>query len=274
MVVHRAIQVFPLFCANATTMLNHTTNNGTGPDVILVHGNSMDLGVWSKQLSDPSLKGLNLIAVDLPGHGASSRYPADRAYTVDAFADDVADFVRSRDRPYLVGHSLGGHIGMRVLQRCPTVRGIVLMGTPPLRGTQDLPAAYLPHPALMKAFQADLSESDASALAEAYGWHGSLHTAAITRMVLNTDRRVRADLGQQMATGQFDDEQAMLHNATVPACVVHGAQDPLIATAYLEGLAPTYFWQGRVHLIPDAGHTPQLQRPDAFARLMPDFVAP
>src|SRR5262245_61851027 len=104
-------------------MLNAVTNKGSGPELILVHGNSMDHSVWSQQLVDPALSQFRLTAIDLPGHGGSAPYPAERPYTVEAFAADVAAFVAGRDRPYVVGHSLGGHICLRVLQRAPQVRG-------------------------------------------------------------------------------------------------------------------------------------------------------
>jgi pimeloyl-ACP methyl ester carboxylesterase len=253
-------------------MLNHISNNGTGPEVILVHGNSMDHRIWSHQLADPALADLHITAIDLPGHGASPPYPEGRAYSVNALADDVAAFVKDLQAPVLVGHSLGGHICLRVLQRAPNVRGALIFGTPPVRGAQDLPAAYLPNPALMKAFQAELSEDEATALAEAYTWKGCAQIPSLVRMMRSSDPRMRGDLGQQMATGQFDDEQAMLRNANVPVCVAQGADDPFLSTAYLENLAPELFWNGTVQLIPHAGHTPQLQQPARFAEVLLHFM--
>jgi pimeloyl-ACP methyl ester carboxylesterase len=117
-----------------------------------------------------------------------------------------------------------------------------------------------------------LTTEDMTALAEAYTWKGCSEIPALVRMMGAADPRVRSDLGQQMATGQFDDEQAMIREAHAPVGVVQGADDPLIARTFLEQLAPGLFWQDRVHLIADAGHSPQLQRPAAFAAVLRNFV--
>ena len=44
---------------------------GQGPPVVLIHGNSSSSSVFSRQLDGPLGRCFRLIAVDLPGHGAS-----------------------------------------------------------------------------------------------------------------------------------------------------------------------------------------------------------
>jgi pimeloyl-ACP methyl ester carboxylesterase len=44
---------------------------GQGPPVVLIHGNSSSSRVFSRQLDGPLGQRFRLIAVDLPGHGAS-----------------------------------------------------------------------------------------------------------------------------------------------------------------------------------------------------------
>ncbi|MBK9422376.1 MAG: alpha/beta hydrolase [Flavobacteriales bacterium] len=112
--------------------LNQKTNNGTGQEVLLVHGNSLDLGTYSAQLNARELAHLRLIAIDLPGHGGSEPFPTNKNYTLENMAEKVADLVRSMNDPVLVGHSLGGHLCMRVLAQVKNVRALVLFGSPPL----------------------------------------------------------------------------------------------------------------------------------------------
>jgi pimeloyl-ACP methyl ester carboxylesterase len=62
-----------------------------------------------------------------------------------------------------------------------------------------------------------------------------------------------------------------LSRARVPALIVWGAQDRLVSVAhgraYTEGLP-----DARLVVIPDAGHYPYLEAPDAFAGAIQDFL--
>jgi|SRR5690349_13822097 pimeloyl-ACP methyl ester carboxylesterase len=50
-------------------------SQGTGRPILLVHGNSSSSRIWQKQLQGPLGSKYRLIAIDLPGHGASSPPP-------------------------------------------------------------------------------------------------------------------------------------------------------------------------------------------------------
>ena len=62
-----------------------------------------------------------------------------------------------------------------------------------------------------------------------------------------------------------------LHRVASPTLFVRGASDGLISAAYLEayaGLVPG----ARTATIPEAGHGPQIEQPQAFARMALDFL--
>lgn len=252
-------------------MLSHHTTSGTGRAVVLIHGNSLDRRTWNGQITDPALAHLQLVALDLPGHGNSPWYPPERNYTLEDLAMDVAAELDGLDAPLLVGHSLGGHIALRVLALAPHVSGLVLSGTPPLSSAADFAHAFLPHPALANAFKADLSREEALALANAWTWQGSLYTLSLRDTILNTDPRVRQGIGNQLAAGDIKDEHAMIHASRIPVSMVHGTDDPFIPCSYLEALAPALFAGGKVRYIRDAGHCAQIQEPSTFNSLLAEF---
>lgn len=253
-------------------MMHTTSNVPQGRDVLLVHGNSLSSIVWQEQLKAPLSAACHLSTIDLPGHGTSQRFPVSRPYSLHEFAVEVAAHVRTLRDPVLVGHSLGGHICLRVLGLVPGIRGLLMFGTPPLSSAADIARSFLPNPALAKAFQADLTEADATALATALSWEGDPMVPAMARAISATDPRVRADLGAELASGSMADEQAMISASGIPVCVVHGAEDPFLSIPYFEALAAKYFWRGRVHMIAGAGHCPQRQRPEAFNAVLNEFV--
>ncbi len=251
--------------------MEHITNGGIGPDVLLVHGNSLSSGIWQAQLKDPQLRTLRLVAVDLPGHGKSPRLGPDQHYTMDAFAAEVAATAQQMRSPVLVGHSLGGHICMRVPAIARNVRGMVLMGSPPLASAADVGRAFLPTPAMASAFKADVTKAEARASATTYTWPDSPFIDLLSDMILSTDPRVRGDMGREIVGGELADEQALIRDCGIPVRMVHGADDPSLSLAYLEGLAGL-FWQERVHVISGAGHSAQLQRPETFNASLLEFI--
>jgi pimeloyl-ACP methyl ester carboxylesterase len=82
---------------------------GSGPPLFLVHGLGMSKEVWRPVL--PLLaREREVVAIDLPGFGASPRGPRtvdDLASAVAAFADELG-----LERPHVAGNSLGGGIAL------------------------------------------------------------------------------------------------------------------------------------------------------------------
>lgn len=82
-------------------------NVGSGREaLVLVHGWSGDASIWRFQIPELA-KHTRVIAIDLPGHGASDK-PETR-YTMDFFAGAVEAVMYDLgvDRAVLVGHSMG-----------------------------------------------------------------------------------------------------------------------------------------------------------------------
>ncbi len=81
----------------------------SGPVVLFVHGLGSHAGVWSALGPDLAAQGARCIAVDLPGHGLSSK-GADFSYTLDGHVRWLSDLVDAlgEARVNLVASSLGG----------------------------------------------------------------------------------------------------------------------------------------------------------------------
>ena len=85
-----------------------------GEPVVLIHGFGGDLNNWLFAL--PALAEEHTVyALDLPGHGGSSKDVGDGTGLTDAVIGflDAVDL----DRPHLVGHSLGGLVAAQVAAR-------------------------------------------------------------------------------------------------------------------------------------------------------------
>jgi pyruvate dehydrogenase E2 component (dihydrolipoamide acetyltransferase) len=92
---------------------------GQGPAVLLLHGYSCELTHFRYQLLALAEAGLRAIALDLPGHGHSSRprgeVPAERFIAGALAALDQLGV----ERAHLVGHSMGGAVALALAARFP-----------------------------------------------------------------------------------------------------------------------------------------------------------
>lgn len=110
----------------------NVVEQGSGPDVLFVHGWLNDAGVWSGVMSElaPSFR---CVAVDLPGHGESVA-TGPGTYGRDAVLADLIHVLDDRgiDAPIVVGHSLGGYLALALAIEQPSrVAGLGLVAAGP-----------------------------------------------------------------------------------------------------------------------------------------------
>jgi pimeloyl-ACP methyl ester carboxylesterase len=102
---------------------------GGAPPLVLLHGVGCDHSFMAPQFD--AFRGTHqVVAVDLRGHGRSDKPQQD--YTIAAFADDLAWALRelALERPVVVGHSMGGAIGLELAaEQSERLAGVVLLDT-------------------------------------------------------------------------------------------------------------------------------------------------
>jgi len=101
--------------------ISYTSVGHGTPAIVFIHGWTCDHTHWRFQTPE-FRKSFRVIAIDLPGHGASG---ADRtSWSIDGLGVDVAAVVRGLklEQVVLVGHSLGGPVA---LAAAPKLRGVL-----------------------------------------------------------------------------------------------------------------------------------------------------
>ncbi len=102
---------------------------GSGPPVLLVHGNPATHTLWRPVLGAFSAH-RSVYAVDLPGFGASPPPSRDGGYRVDAIARSLLEFADQQNvlRFDLVAHSYGAAVAMVLAASHPErIRSLVLI---------------------------------------------------------------------------------------------------------------------------------------------------
>jgi pimeloyl-ACP methyl ester carboxylesterase len=113
---------------NGTTL--HHVSGGQGPAVILIHGFPENWSAYAKIMPRLASR-FRVVAIDLRGIGGST--PAEGGYDVATMAEDVFQLVRTLrlDRPYVVGHDLGGWVAYALARLHPdAVRGVMILDVP------------------------------------------------------------------------------------------------------------------------------------------------
>jgi pimeloyl-ACP methyl ester carboxylesterase len=251
-------------------------SSGTGPSVMLIHGNSASSQTFKAQVMGEFGQKYRVVAMDLPGHGKSEQAaePA-KTYHMPGYAAVVAEVAQKLGLTdgVFVGWSLGGHIVLEAVKLLPDAAGFVIFGTPPLAFPPDMDNAFLPNPAMGAAFAEHLTQEQMEGFAAAsLAPDCPLDLAPFVADIARTDGRARATMAASIAPDGYEDEVEIVKNLQRPLAILHGEQEQLVNADYISALEMPTLWRGAVQIIPKAGHTPQAETPEAFSALLSAFV--
>ena len=104
-------------------------NKSESPTVFLIHGAGMNATVWQMQTRYLASKGINVLAIDLPGHGSSE---GNGLETIEDMALWVIELINELKITHAIiaGHSMGSLIGIEAAKlNNKNVKGLILLGT-------------------------------------------------------------------------------------------------------------------------------------------------
>ena len=221
--------------------------HGSGrPSVLALHG-------WGRSSADfhAALQGLDAIALDLPGFGATPAPP--EVWGSGDYASAVAAVIDDMSAPVVVlGHSFGGRVAVHLAAaRTDEVEGLVLSGVPLVR-----PPGSVPRPP-----------------APAYRAGRALHRRGLLPdRLMESLRRRYGSADYTKASGVMRGVHVRVVNETYeaelaavkcPVELVWGDDDAEVPLAVAEAAA-ALLAHATVHVVPGAGHLTPLTAPDAL----------
>ncbi len=245
-----------------------------GTPLVLIHGNSASATTFEHQLTQLA-DHFRVIALDLPGHGQSSRSTDPLLdYSVAQMTQTLTDFLQQTgfDHGIIAGWSYGGHLALQMAPNLPNAQGFVIFGTPPIGTLSDLAQGFLPHPAGNFGFQADLTSKQMDSYVHAFMAPHHQAPFAFRHNIRITDPQIRTALAHSVMNGQLQNERHIVANLPQPLAIFHGAQEQLIDLDYFQTLTVRHLWQQQVQQIYNAGHAPHFENPHEFNDLMRKFA--
>jgi pimeloyl-ACP methyl ester carboxylesterase len=232
------------------------------PTLLLLHGLSANGGVWAEweAILEREYRGA-WSAPDLAGHGAAPRLSR---YSFDTLASAVAEGLQPDGPVVVVGHSLGGVVGLALAagRFGVDVQGVVALGVKVAWTDDELAKAQ----ALAARPPATFASRDEAAarfllVSGLNGVVGADHPA-VERGIADDGAVWRLTADQATIGVGAPDMRGLLAAAKAPVVLARGENDALQTTAQLRALDPD-----AVEL-PGLGHNAQVEDPGAVWELV------
>lgn len=259
---------------------------GKGDKTLLfLHGLSSNADAWSKNI-EALKENYTCVAVDLPGHGKSSK--PEVVYTPTFFADIVSKFIKKKrlKNVILVGHSMGGQASMKLaLQHPEVVKKLVLIAPAGLeKFTKDQGNI------LKSVYTAEVVKNTTNEqIAKNYALNFFEQPAEVSKMIEDririkqaSDFDAHCNAIVKSVFGMLDDPvHDDLEKISQKTLVVFGNKDMLIPNRYLHptltiqdvgSVAADKIKNATVKYIENCGHFAQFEKPKKVNLLIQEFV--
>jgi len=240
----------------------HETGTPGAPCIVFLHGIGTSGWMWAPQIA--ALDDFHCLNVDLPGHGQSNRVPwvslRDTARQIAAIIEERA----AHGRAHVVGLSLGGYIGLALLERYAEVLERVVMS--------GVTAAPMPNRALLKPQLALLSvllkrrwlvRQQAKALHLSPEMQAAF-TDNLLVMSMPAYRRIYTE-------GAYYRVPPSLRGVDTPTLVVAGSREATIITDAV-GVIAALLPHAEGRLAPGLGHGWNIEDPDLFTAMVRAWI--
>lgn len=234
--------------------------------LLLLHGFGGDLNSWL--FNHEALAATHTVyALDLPGHGESSKDVGDG--TIGWLAEIVSGFLSAVEQPqvHLVGHSLGGAVVLQLaLSRPDQVRSCTLIAAAALGAEID--AEFI------DGFVRANRRKEIKPQIEKLFADSSLVNRRLVDDVLKYKRIDGVDQALRTIAEKFikDGRQAtilrdQLSKLSAPSFVIWGAEDRIIPVSHTDGL-PSH----QLAIVEKGGHMVHMERANDVNRIIEDFI--
>jgi len=235
--------------------------------LVLVHGLGASAERWNQAIPYLS-KEYHLIIPDLIGFGYSDKPIAD--YTPDFFADFLSKFleVKGIQKPNIVGSSLGGQVIAEYACTNTNIAKLILVSP---SGVMKQSTSALDAYIMAALYPNEENAKNAFEMMEGSGSEvdKSIVEGFVERMKLPNAKM--AFMSTILGLKNSEIISSRLKTINVPTLVIWGSQDPVIPIQNADGFV-SFIKDCRFQRMDGCGHTPYVQEPENFSRIVLDFI--
>jgi pimeloyl-ACP methyl ester carboxylesterase len=234
---------------------------GKGKNLILLHGWKQDVSsFWGvvEQLKDQ----FTIWLVDLPGFGRSDAPKS--AFSVSDYADTINEFIKQLkiDDPTLLGHSVGGRIGIKLAAKYPnTLNKLILEDSAGIRPKRDLPKIIFYTTAkIFKYLVPNIFNLKEKLRVKFY-------------KSLESDYLTAGELKETFTKVLNEDLTVDLPKVKTNTLLIWGEKDPTLEASLKNGRKMYQLIENsKLAIIENVGHFPHLENPERFIYYVKDFI--
>ncbi|KAK9890146.1 hypothetical protein WA026_008952 [Henosepilachna vigintioctopunctata] len=263
-----------LYNSSDFSQCKHKRNNVKKPLVLLLHGIGTCSDIWWIVIKSLVVKGYEIVAPDMLGHGYSSAPDKEKSYSFHnlllqalAVFDNYVGFDENR-KCILVGHSYGCSFATAVYHHRPGLvsQMILISGGGPTPLAPPVTYNELIHTACFQAMIQPLIFCGVNR-SLFYSSRGKFFECADDVGAIPNHVLHNVTMGQNWPEG----DAAFHRRIFVPTLLVHGLLDKyvtLVQECEMERTIPRSF----LELIPNAGHMPMLETPEQLTHMIICFL--
>ncbi len=250
----------------------------TPQTLVLLHGFTGSAAGWGHQMDTLADYGLQIIALDLLGHGQSDAPEDAKRYSIEYCQKDILAALQElgihKGQAIILGYSMGGRIALYTALS-GFFRALILESASPglednaereeRRTSDEALAASIEHEGV-QAFIERWAHLPlfASQRTLPFECREALHRQRLQNNVTGLAQSLRG-----VGTGVQPSLYAQLPTLHIPVLLIAGELDTKFTTIakHMAQALP----QSQLHIIPAAGHTVHLEQPQLFTSLVGDF---
>jgi pimeloyl-ACP methyl ester carboxylesterase len=249
------------------------SDEGDGHPMLFIHGYPLNRKMWEPQINNlPDF--VRLIAPDLRGHGESESIPG--PYSMDLLADDLAallDDLEIRSQVVICGLSMGGYVALAFQRKyADRIAAMVLTAT---RAAPDSAEGKLARDKSAETARKNGVEAIiAGMLPKLLASENYENEPALVERLGEIMRLTSLEgvLGALEGMKERPDSRPDLERFAFPTLILHGQEDQIIPIQEAKEMQAS-LPDGRLQLIPRAGHLLNMEQPALFNAAIRSFLS-
>jgi pimeloyl-ACP methyl ester carboxylesterase len=256
----------------------YALSGGQGEPIVFLHGLGASSYSW-RHLLPAFARAHAVYAPDFPGYGRSDK-PWDFDYTFGGFTRWLGSFLDGLGlaRAALAGNSMGGAVALRyALERPGRVSRLVLLGAPLYLDNVPKMLSAMRRPVVGRLLEPILGRWTVRLVAPTAYLDASLVTPDVVEeysLALRTKegRHAVSETLRRCLSPELAGCIARYPELKAPVLFIRGDHDGVVDDASAEKFCRTVP-QGKLLRIPDCGHVPQEEKPEAVRSAIAEFLS-